>query len=445
MICKKCGKFVEDGARFCEECGAKTDVEDILVDKTKAALDEAAEKADKLRKETRSEADRLIDEALDSANRAKKAADDALNEGVNAVDETVPPNGIPMPAPSAPVMNGPDNFGNPAPPPFYDEPEEEAPQPDESTKDYGEKKTKVGAGRIIGAGIITVIALLLLILLSIMFCMKLGISGNIVKNRVEKMSITSVLDGQLDGKPVYDDIYGSLAFSDLTNGSASRSDFREYLAKTDLLGFAAEKAAAYTDYMMNGNIADPSVSNNDITAFFEGNSGVDKEVFGYELKIADYNKLRSQLEKNKVEENLSLDKWSRTVGFSLDNLSYLFSFITLRIILALILVLLIWIAVIVDKRGKHLMGAYGNIFMWSGIIVFTIGAVIIAGGAIAYMLTGEAVFYIGSNVLLPFALFAVATGALEFILGSLFKRIRRAIRRKEKRNKAVEKALAANS
>ena len=44
MICKKCGKFVEDGARFCEECGAKTDVEDILVDKTKAALDEAAEK-----------------------------------------------------------------------------------------------------------------------------------------------------------------------------------------------------------------------------------------------------------------------------------------------------------------------------------------------------------------------------------------------------------------
>ena len=191
-----------------------------------------------------------------------------------------------------------------------------------------------------------------------MFCMKLGISGNIVKNRVEKMSITSVLDGQLDGKPVYDDIYGSLAFSDLTNGSASRSDFREYLSKTDLLGFAAEKAAAYTDYMMNGNIADPSVSNNDITAFFESNSGVDKEVFGYELKIADYNKLRSQLEKNKVEENLSLDKWSRTVGFSLDNLSYLFSFITLGIILALILVLLIWIAVIVDKRGKHLMGAY---------------------------------------------------------------------------------------
>ena len=358
-------------------------------------------------------------------------------------DETTASHGIPLPPPSAPVMNNPEPYGNAAPPPFFEEPAEEEISADDSEKEYGEKKTKVGAGRIIGAGIITVIALILLVILSLMFCMKLGISGNIVKHQIERMRITSVLDGELDGKPIYEDIYGSLAFSDMTNGSASKSDFREYLSRTNLLGFAAEKASAYTDYIMNGNIADPSVSNNDITAFFEGNSGLDKEVFGYELKIADYNKLRSQLEKNKVEESISLDQWGRMAGFSLDNLSYLFSFITLGIILALILVLLIWIAVIVDKRGKHLMGAYGNIFVWSGAVVFIVGLAVIAGGAVAYVLTGQAVFYIGANVLLPFALLAIAVGALEFILGSLFKRIRKAIRRKEKRNKAVEKALAS--
>lgn len=444
MICKKCGSPVPDDAKFCDNCGA------AVADSTKAVLDETAGKAGAALSSSREEADKALNEmkntkSLSSADAAIAAIDDILEKsGVNVSE-------IEQEAPMIqPVDNIPPQYGAPQPgPQAYMPPPAEpvypAPAPEEEPETSGyeeEKPVKVGAGRLICAGFITVIAFLLMIVLSLMFCMKLGISGDIIRRRVEHMSLATAIDGDLDGKTLYDDMYGALAFSDITQGKANRSEFREYLLNTDLLKFAGKKAGQYVDYMMIGDMADPSVTADEIVDMFKDSSGADDAAFGYTLQTADYNKLRKQIEKNNTEKNLSLDRWSRMAGFSLENLNYMFSFITLGVILALVLVLLIWIAVIVDKRGKHLLGFYGNIFKWSGALIFLIGAVILAGGSIAYLLTGQAVFYIVPQMLLPFSLLAICTGALEFLLGSLFRRIKTAIRRKEKRNKAVEKALA---
>lgn len=449
MICKKCGTPLPDDSKFCDNCGAAID---SSADTAQAVLDETAGKAGAALNSSREEADRALNSMKHNSNKSLSSADAAIA----AIDDILEKSGVNVSEieQEAPMIQPVDNippqqqYNAPQPPPqayMPPPPEPVYPAPEEAPETAGyteEKPVKVGAGRLIGAGFITIIALLLMIILSLMFCMKLGISGDIIRHRVDNMSFAAAIDGDLEGRTLYDDMYGALAFSDITQGKANRSEFREYILNTGMQSFIGKKAGSYVDYMMKGDMSDPSVTTDEMIDVFMDSEGADKAAFGYELQAADYNKLRKQLEKNDLERKLSLDQWSRKVGFSLDNLNYMFSFITLGVILALVLVLLIWIAVIVDKRGKHLLGFYGNIFKWSGALVFLIGAVILAGGGIAYILTGQAVFYIVPQVLLPFSLVALCTGALEFFIGSLFRRIKTAIRRKEKRNKAVEKALA---
>ena len=220
----------------------------------------------------------------------------------------------------------------------------------------------------------------------------------------------------------------------------------EYMAQTNLLYFSADRAADYAEYLVNGKGSDPSVSVKDITSFFENNDSVAADTFGRALGNTEYGLIRKQLENNNVEEALSVEEWSSKSGFNMKSMSYLFSFITLGIFAALIVVLLIWIAVIVDRRGRHLASFYGNIFLWSGLIVFLAGFAVLGGAAIASTLTGHLVYYISAQVFQPFALFAMATGAFEFVVGFILKKVKKAIRRKERREKyaakEVEKALA---
>ena len=455
MICKKCGKTLDDKARFCPDCGTEVDPMDVINSLQEKLLEgedtqmPEEESAEEVPKETAS--------LLSDLNAAINAGKDEVtpeHEELFAPQPAITPESTPMPedppAPAPytpPVQNYPDpNAGAPMPPQDFQQPYTGVPKqeiiPDTEEE---EKPVKVGVLRLSGAFIVSVFAALFLIVLSLLFCVKLGASGDILRRRIERISMSTILDGSFDNHTVSDNIYNNIHFDEVTNDHADRHAFREFLENADINDFIADKAADYADFIIAGQGKDPSVSVNEIVSFFQENSDASAEAFGYTMMTADYNYLRSRMESTGIEDALSISKWSDALHFRLTGAHYIFSFITLGIVLALVVVLLIWIAVIVDRKGKHLMSFYGNIFCWSGAIMLIIGIGASAGTAVAHVITGNIICFAASSILLPFALFAVCTGAFELVLGVIFRKIRKAIRNKDKRLKAVEKALEANT
>ncbi len=314
-------------------------------------------------------------------------------------------------------------------------------QYDAPVQEEAEAPAKVGALRVSFAGFIAIVTIIFLILVSLLFCVRIGCSGRVLENRTKHMNINTVLDADLGKHSLSDAIYNEVGFSDASQGEVSKADFRAYLAKTDLLEYTGGFVRDYADYFIEGEIGDPSVNANDMADFFVQNDDVAKECFDHELRTADYNRIRTRLELKDTADNFSIEKWSRKVHFDLANLSFVFSYVTLGILLGLVIVLLVWIAVIVDGKGKHIVGMYGSIFSCSGGIVFVVGLAAAAGTSIAHIATGWFIFYLCASLLLPFGALALGIGAVELVIGFIFKRIRRGIKNSDKRNKAVEKAL----
>ena len=299
----------------------------------------------------------------------------------------------------------------------------------------------MGALRISFAGFISILTIIFLTLVSLLFCVRIGCSGKVLKYSTEHMNINTVLDADLGKRSLSDAIYNEVDFGDASQGEVGKAEFRGYLAKTDLLQYAGGFVSDYADYFIEGNSGDPSVDANDMADFFVENADVANECFDYELTASDYNRIRTRLEIKDTAENFSIDRWSRKAHFDLANLNFVFSYVTLGIILGLVIVLLVWIAVIVDGRGKHIVGMYGSIFSCSGGIVFAVGLAAVVGTSIAHIITGWFIFYLCASLLMTFGAMALGIGAVELILGFIFKRIRRGIKNSDKRNKAVEKAL----
>lgn len=301
---------------------------------------------------------------------------------------------------------------------------------------------KVGAFRLTGAALVTFFAVIVMIVTTLLVCVRLGVNGDIAAKRIRKMNPQTVFTSELgDGLRISDRIFYETGFGSVVDNTVDEDYFCGIMAKTNALQFAADHAKDYVDYILTGNGKEPTISNNDLTDLFISND----EVFGmsvpYEMQTADYNKIRSNMAKKDTAANFSISKWSDKLGFRLENTKYILSPITIGIFGALLLVLLIWIAVIVDRRGRHLLGFYGTAFCWSGFLTVIVGIGVTAGASIAHVFTGWFVFYGCATVLLPFGIYALSIGAAEYLIGFIFKRIKRAVRIKQKRNAAVEKAL----
>ncbi len=301
---------------------------------------------------------------------------------------------------------------------------------------------KVGGGRIFGASAVAFFAILFLISLSLISGLKLGASGGVLKKRVEKMDLNTLLNAQFDGTELSEQFYHSSNFSYAVHDNADISDFKEYIKKTDFLEYAGSKIEKYADYILDGKGKDPSVSSEDIAyEFFGENNDAADEVFGFELKIKELERIKKSLEGEDVDKSLSVKEWNKNVGIDVQNISYIASFITIGILFALVLVLLIWIVIIVDKKGRHIMGFFGNILFISGLIVFLCGLGITVGSMIAFSLTGSAVFYITSNVLLDFGILTLIIGFSELVVGFIFKKIGKKLKKKYK---LAQKEMSVN-
>ena len=507
VFCTQCGsKLTAEPVEKAEE--AKEEISDIVAaaDETAEPTEDIHNQADDIKeaaaeemKEEAPAAEKAVEEIKEEAHKAEKAAEEVISESndtVAAIDEALEAlsgsvgdndnieetHDIPLPEPvqlpEEPVVPQPEHTEAPkavlpelkkapaapqpaqhwaptdepnyidreipnGPAPVYGYPADQPAILDNVPVDENKAPVKVGAFRLTGAGVIAFFTVIFMILLSLMFCVKLGASGDTLKKRTAKMDINTVLDANYRGKSLSDAIYNEAGFGEASHGQVSKSDFRIYMAKTDLLSYAGEHIKNYTDFIINGESADPSVTTNDMVEFFSANS--DADILGYEMQVADYNRIRSNLDSKNTAKNFSIDEWSSKLHFNLANANFIFSYVTLGIILGFVIVLMIWMIVVVGGRGKHVVGLYGNIFSWSGAVVFIVGLAIVAGASIAHVITGEFLFYLCASLLLPLGVFAICIGAAEFVIGFIFKRIRRGIRNKEKRNKAVEKALAGTA
>jgi len=292
---------------------------------------------------------------------------------------------------------------------------------------------KVGKGRIFGASIVAFFAIILFFLLSLIVCLKLGLNGGTLRKRVEKLNLSRVFNAELDGRDVAENLYDSIGFGTVTHGNASDDDLKEYIKESNFLEYAGENIENYADYIIGGKGKVPSITAEDITYdFFGENNDVADDVFGYEFRKDDLKTIRKNLEKEGVDEALSVNEWEKEIKIDPKNISYVVSYIMIGILGGIVLILLIWIVIIIDKKGRHVMGFFGNIFFFSGLITFLIGAAATAGSMIAFALTSNVVFYLASNLLLPFGILALIVGFAELVFGFIFKKISKTIKRKKK-------------
>lgn len=489
MFCSNCGKSLDNGSAFCPECGTRVNGGDDNFMKKTAFTDEEGEKTI-FAPETENESvnaqyiqndeqvassDEISDdgELSETPPPVEVAPDNALAENSKNVLPEENQNNTPEPQNPEPISqpelikngdkydtmsipsglygdnqdfsrnhNKHQNDNSPVSQPVFNaqpsfdteipiQPQNPPPFIPESVP--VQKTVKVGAGRIAGASAVSVFAVVFLIILSFALCFKFGASGKMLRTRIEKLSANTLLSAEFEDDEISDNIYKTVGFRSITHGNATEADFKDFLVKSDMLSFIGENAENYADYIFNGKGKDPSIGASEIkTDFFKANNDVAEEVFGYTLDKDDLKLIQSRLEEENIDEALSIKEWNKKTGFDVKNVSYILSYITLGVFLALIIVLFIWIAIIVDKKGRHIMAFYGNILFISGIILFVSGLGVLAGSAIAYSITGNVMFYLIQNVLLMFGILAAAVGAFEIILGIIFKKIGKGKKKKEK-------------
>lgn len=396
MNCKSCGNQLSDEAKFCTECGE-------LIDKDTAAIEAVEENAV---------------EAV-TAETAAVTAEEKAEETVPAPEEeAVPVSEVKITeTEAAPVIK------------------EEAPKAQEAVQvspaDEEKKPVKVGAGRIFGASVVAILAIVFITAAGLLLSAKIGLNGNVLRNRAEDANIGAILGSEYNDEITASEyIYNNIGASILGKKGIQPKDLRSFLIEADFEDFAAEKLEAYADYIIDGKGKDPSASSEDFVEFFRDNENTAREEFGEPLSESDYKNMAVRLKNRGLDDALSTEVWGDKLGFSAKNLSYIFSYLTLGIVAAIALFMLVWIAIIVDKKARHLTGFYGNITLISGLIMFIPSAAFLAGASTIALSTNTLAAFLAAELLVPFALVMLCTGAFELVLGIIFKRIKKFIKKK---------------
>lgn len=328
-----------------------------------------------------------------------------------------------------------DDYREPFPPP-YDIPPEDFPEyvgnqpypePPPVLQEY--RPVKVGGLRLFGAGIVTFFAVILLIVLSILFCIKLGFSGTVIEKGIKSFDMEKVLEAEYDSnRDVNEYLYEQTDFYNITSRHGNENDFRNFVLNLNVTDYIGENASVYADYILNGG-KKPTLTSEEIAEYMFNRSGYNN------LNRNDFSSMIYNIGNGNTDKALSVDEWKNETGFDFGIMSYIFSFITLGILLALVLVLMIWTAVIVDKRGRYLTGFYKSIFTTSGIVCLAVGLTAVIVPPVIYSQTSHIVFYLSSKLLTNFSMFMLVTGGFEFIAGFILGLIKKLIIRHERKNR----------
>ena len=477
MKCKFCGYELYDDAVFCTNCGAKqpeeTETTSPDEDISAAAPDTSADDS------TLSFFDN--DKQDETPDEIIPTADEAAIEIPPTEELTLPtpdPVPVPEPVPEPVPVEEPDPIPEPAYVPPVSEPayvppvsepayvppvsepayvppvSEPAYVPPVSEPAYvppvsenaavtaddnAKKVKKVGAGKLILAAIITILTICFLLIGNMLLCVKFGVTGDILSNHIKKLELNTILSHEYENAEISTDIYRTLGIRSITEGGASESSFKSYLIQSDALDFIAENVKNYADYILEGKGDDPTIDSDYIAKNFFGsrhNNKIAQQEFDYSFNSTDLNNIAKNLRKNDVDEALSISEWNEEAGFNLKNCRHVNSYVSIAIVFGIVLVLIICIILIVDKKGRHAAGFLGNIFSIAGVLTFIIGFAITAALPIVYTFSGNVVFYAASNLLSTFGIVALCAGFVEMLGGCIFHFIKKALKKKEKAAKA---------
>ncbi|MCD8187274.1 MAG: zinc ribbon domain-containing protein [Ruminococcus sp.] len=384
MICKNCGKELSSNAKFCTKCGSKTELGDMTSAETQSAEVNPDSVSEPESESTYDSAASSSSGYTEPAENIGAAADIIQNDGFSSGDTDYIPA---EPEPAAPA--------------------------------------KLTAGRVTGAVAVSILTVIFLILFNLIFCARIGLSSDIVKSSADSLSMETILELSYDdNQTVAEYIYDNIDSKFISESGMECKDLKSIIIKSDLKSFIADRAESYAAYLINGSESkDPSLTVDEITEFFQDNEDVFEEELGYVYGMTkeDYSELTSSLEDEDFDEALS-------VG-NLKNLYLIFSFITIGVLFAIVILLFIWIAIILDKNYKHIMGFIGNNLLIAGIIFLVPSVVFLIGSSIAAVYGGSAIAYICAKMLLPFAAVAACTGVFEIIVAVIFKKIKKHIKK----------------
>lgn len=408
MNCKSCGNPLSKDSRFCTSCGAKTEPDIIQEVKAEESL---AENVIKNEMQT------------DAENKPEKQSDTSAEEEKEVV--VFSSEDLPEEEPAPAIIHRQDKPAENQMADILDKPKVEE-KPNNTPK-------RLTAGRAFGAVIISIFAVIFLVGFNFVISMRIGLSGDIVKNTANSMNAETLLDSKYDDDTSLSDyIYNNMNKEFIQRTGIKQKDMRSFLIKSDLLGFTSETLGNYASYLVNGSVKnDPSISSDDIAQFFKDNKKISDEEFGVSMEDEDFEDIRLGMKDDGIDDMLSVSHWSDELNFDLGNVHFAFSFITIGIIFAFVIVLFIWTAIVLDKNTKHVMGFFGNILLIGGIVLLVPSLIFVVAAAPAALHYESIAVYFGSRMLMPTALIALCTGAFEIILAVIFKLIKKHIKRKE--------------
>ena len=455
MKCKFCGYELYDDAAFCTNCGAKqpeeTEAPSPDEEVSAAAPDTSADDST-LSFFDNNKQDEATEEIITTAD--EPVADEPVIEVTPTEDLTLPtpeavpaaePEPLPEPVYTPPVSEPVNEPAYVPPVPPVSEPAYVPPVPpvtENAAADDGkaEKVRKVGAGKLILAAIITILTICFLFAGNMLLCIKFGVTGDILSRRIKKLDLNTILSSEYEDAEVSTDIYRTLGIRSITEGSASESSFKSYLIRSDALDFIAGNVKNYADYILEGKGSDPTIDSDYIAENFFGsqhNKKIAQQEFDYSFNSKDLSNIAKNLRRNDVDEALSIDEWNDEAGFTLKNCRHIFSYISIAIVFGIVLVLIICIILIVDRKGRHAAGFIGNVFSIAGLLTLVIGFALTAALPIIYTFSGNIILYTAANLLSTFGIVALCTGFVEMLGGCIFHFIKKSLKKKEKAAKAA--------
>lgn len=422
MLCKKCGKELAQEAKFCTDCGAPAEAEN-----------EAPENENIIPVPEEIGAD----EPLNADSPVNIAAD--VISGADAPDDAAPAE----PEIQEEIKSEKEVTADSADTGKADKKAEKSSKKKESPdKNKKNSSGRISGSRLLGSAVISIFAVIFLTVFNISLCVRIGLSSDIVKKRAQSMNYETILTSKIDGgETVAEYIHDILSDSFIQRSGITPANITGFLTAADFGGFVSDKMEEYADFLINGSVHEqPSLSSEEIIEFMMNNRVESTEQFGYRLTDDDYNDIFMSLEDSGIVKDFTIEEWGHATGIRMGFVSLFFSFISIAIFLTITIVLFIWIAITLDKKGRYVFGFYGNTMLISGILMFLPAIIFIAGAPIIAVYTGSAAAYTASQLLLPASLIALITGAFEIFAGYILKRIKSGLKKKEEKSSEEDSA-----